>query len=113
MDELARLREAAGGDERVVIDSRHIPANEVSAFHRQSHAAVFAYRDVFSSGALLLALSYGLPVVAPAVGAANELVGPPGVEAFAPGGLTAGLDRMRGGDSNARRDAALAAARAH
>jgi glycosyltransferase involved in cell wall biosynthesis len=108
--ELERIREAAGDDGRVVIDARHIPDDEVSALHRRADAAIFAYRDVFSSGALLLALSYGLPVVAPAVSTATELVSPPGVETFGPGELTAALDRMRTGDWRARRDAALQAA---
>jgi hypothetical protein len=56
-----------GGDKRVVVDARLIPDDEVSTFHRRAHAAIFAYRDVFSSGAPVLALSYGLSVVAPAV----------------------------------------------
>lgn len=111
--ELQRIREAADGDERVVIHSRFIPDEEVSAFHRRAHAAIFAYRDVFSSGALVLALSYGLPVVAPAVSTATELVPPEGVETFAPGQLTAALDRMRKGDWNGRREAALGAASSH
>jgi beta-1,4-mannosyltransferase len=111
--ELQRIRQAAGGDQRVVVDARHIPDDEVSAFHRRAHAAIFAYRDVFSSGALVLALSYGLPVVAPAVSTASELVQPPGLETFAAGELSAGLDRMRSGDWSARRDAALQAAEAH
>jgi beta-1,4-mannosyltransferase len=111
--ELERIREAAGGDPRVVIDARHIPDDQVSALHRRAHAAIFAYRDVFSSGALILALSYGLPVVAPAVSTATELVRPPGLETFAEGELTAALDRMRNGDWSARRDAGLQAAEAH
>jgi glycosyltransferase involved in cell wall biosynthesis len=111
--ELERIREAADGDSRVVIDARHIPDDEVSALHRRAHAAIFAYRDVFSSGALVLALSYGLPVVAPALSTATELVQPPGLETYGAGELTAALDRMRHGDWSARRDAALAAAEAH
>jgi beta-1,4-mannosyltransferase len=111
--ELERIREAADRDTRVVIDARYIPDDEVSVLHRRAHAAIFAYRDVFSSGALVLALSYGLPVVAPAVSTATELVRPPGVETFGPGELTAGLERMRAGDWSARRDAALRAAEAH
>jgi beta-1,4-mannosyltransferase len=111
--ELARLRDAADGDARVLVDARHIPDDEVSTLHRRAHAAIFAYRDVFSSGALVLALSYGLPIVAPAVGTATELVSPPGFEAFEPGELTLALERMRAGDWSARRDAALRAAHAY
>ena len=112
-EEMERIRAAAGGDPRVVLDDRMIPADEVSELHRRADAAIFAYRDVFSSGALLLALSYGLPVVAPAVGTATELVHAPGLEPFDAGGLTAALQRMRDGDQQARRAAALAGALAH
>jgi beta-1,4-mannosyltransferase len=108
--EAARLRSSARNDERVILDLRRIPTEEVSAMHRAADAAVLAYRDFFSSGALLLALSYGLPVVAPGVGTAPELVRPPGIETFSPGELAAALDRMRNGDPGARSRAALQAA---
>ncbi len=112
-EEMERIRAATGNDPRVVLDDRMIPVEEVSALHRRADAAIFAYRDVFSSGALLLALSYGLPVVAPAVSTATELVHAPGLETFDEGGLTAALQRVQDGDQPARREAALSGARAH
>jgi glycosyltransferase involved in cell wall biosynthesis len=66
---------------------------------------------VFSSGALLLALSFGLPVVAPYVGTAAELVGTEAGELFRPGGLTAALGSARTADHPARAAAATAVAR--
>jgi beta-1,4-mannosyltransferase len=112
-EELTRVLEAVGDDPRIEVDARTIPAKEVSELHNRADAAILAYRDVFSSGALLLALSYGLPVVAPATGTATELVQPPGIEPFAGGDLSNALNRILTGDQQARRTAALAAAKAH
>ncbi|MGH2910797.1 MAG: glycosyltransferase [Solirubrobacteraceae bacterium] len=81
-EEGARLEAEAATDRRILLRLRHVPDESVAAVHRASDAAVIAYKDVFSSGALLLALSYGVPVVAPAAGTAQELFGAPAVEFF-------------------------------
>ena len=112
-EELDRIRCAAGDDSRVEIQARTVPDDEVSGLHLRADAGVFAYRDVFSSGALLLALSYGLPVVVPETGTAAELVAEPGAELYAPGELTDGLRRVRVGDAQLRSASALASAEAH
>lgn len=106
-DALQALRDAAGGDPRVVIEPQPVPFEDVAALHHRADAAVFAYRDVFSSGAMVLALSFGLPVVVPDQGAATELVRAPGSETFGPGELTDALQRMHTGDQAARVTAAL------
>src|SRR5919201_5716440 len=60
--------QAAGGDKRVLLLLRFIPDSEVSTLFELSDAAVLNHREVLSSGILLLALSYGVPVVAPQEG---------------------------------------------
>ena len=110
-EEARRVHETADGDGRVLLDLREVPDVEVSALHACADAAVLAYRDVFSSGALLLALSFGLPVVAPDVGTAAELLGDGAGELFAPEELTAALESMRRADQGARSRAAAAVAR--
>lgn len=105
--EVAALRAIAARDPRIVLHPEHVPDGDVAALHLAADAAVLAYADVFSSGALLLALSYGVPVVAPADGTARELFTPPAVELFGEGELTSALDRVRAGE---RRDAAAHAA---
>jgi glycosyltransferase involved in cell wall biosynthesis len=80
--------------------------------HTAADAAVVGYREVFSSAALLLALSLGLPTVVPAEGSALEVATPPAVEPFAAGRLVDALEAVQTGDAQARREAALAAARA-
>jgi glycosyltransferase involved in cell wall biosynthesis len=109
-DEARRLHEAADADNRVLLDLREVPDADVSGLHRCADAAVLAYRDVFSSGALLLALSLGLPVVAPDHGTAAEIAGTTAGELFAPGELAAALDRSRAAHRTARADAAHAVA---
>ena len=108
--ELDAIRVVTEDDPRVVIDPRMVPDDEVAALHQGADAAIFSYREVFSSGALLLALSYGLPVVAPVKSSAPELVLAPGLESFAPGELASALRRMLDGDHQARRAAALRSA---
>jgi glycosyltransferase involved in cell wall biosynthesis len=100
------LRVAASLDPRLILDLRRVPDSEVVALHRLADAAVIAYRDVFSSGALLLAVSCRLPVVAPGQGSAVELVEGPAIESFTPGHLADALERMCSGDQQARREAA-------
>ncbi len=71
---------------------------------------ILNHREIFSSGALLLALSQGRPVVAPAGGSTPEIVQSAALVSFDPGGLPEALEEVRRGDQNERRAAALGAA---
>lgn len=107
--ELKRIEAAAARDPRVHIDARRVPFEEVASVHAAADAAVFGF-ELFSSGSALLAVSCGLPVVAPARSAAVEIAGAPALEKVGAAGLTAALDAARQDDQGARRRAALAAA---
>ncbi len=72
----SELVDAAAGDDRVRLVLEEIPGEDVSIYHRAADAAVINYGEVFSSGALLLALSMGVPVLAPEDSAARELLRP-------------------------------------
>jgi beta-1,4-mannosyltransferase len=76
------VRAAAAGDDRVVLRLERIPDEAVRELHAAADTAVLAYDDVFSSGALMLALSCGLPAVAPADSTATEIAPPPVVVPF-------------------------------
>jgi beta-1,4-mannosyltransferase len=104
------LERQALEDSRVVVHEGPVDDGLVSAFHIAADAAVLNYRDVVSSGVLMLAFSYGLPVVAPSATTATEIAESPAVEAFEPGELAGALARMRAGDQPTRRRAALAVA---
>jgi len=98
----------------VIVDARHIPAEDLSVPLRASDVIVLPYRASLNSGALLLALSFGRPVIAAASPHVSETVGPDASITFDPtarGALTAALrdaDRLL---TPAARDAALATAR--
>jgi glycosyltransferase involved in cell wall biosynthesis len=111
-DEATRLQAHAAADPRIVLRLGHVPDQLVASLHQASDAAVIAYADVFSSGALLLALSYGVPVVAPGAGTASELFGPPAVEFFSgiDVDLLDALERVRRHREPRQADAALRAA---
>jgi glycosyltransferase involved in cell wall biosynthesis len=101
---------------RVLIHDRHIPSGQMQLFLRAADLAVLPYVQSLNSGALMLALTFGLPVIVPAGGGLAELVDdrfavtyPPDV----PGGLAEALVRAADLATPAAREAALEVARAH
>jgi len=110
-DEIARqVKAAAAEDPRVILKLERVPDAEVTELHRASDVAVLAYRDLFSSGALMLALSLGLPVVAPESSTATELGAAPAIQGFAPGRLAEALAASAPTDAAARNCASDCAA---
>ena len=67
------IRDAAASDERVSIDLRFAPDNELAKEIKQAQLVVLPYRDMHNSGAALLALSLQRPVLLPD-NAANRLL---------------------------------------
>ena len=110
-EDLARELESLATSGRVHVDLRRIQAEEVSELHAAADAAVFNHAELFSSGALLLALSQGLPVVTTASEAAVEVAAWPALSTFAGAeDLVAVTRRLRDVDDESRRSAATAAA---
>jgi beta-1,4-mannosyltransferase len=105
----AATEAAARGEPRVLLHLRSLGEDQVADVFQAADTLVLNYAEVFSSGALLLAQAFGLPVVAPAAGSAIELAPPPATIAFAEGGLLAALSAARR-DAPRRRQAARAAA---
>lgn len=98
----------------VVVDARRIPADELAIPLRASDVIVLPYRSSLNSGALLLALSFGRPVIAAASPHVSETVGPDASITFEPEDRGALATALRGVDpllTPAARDAALATAR--
>ncbi len=98
----------------VVVDARRIPADELSRPLRASDVIVLPYRSSLNSGALLLALSFGRPVIAAASPHVSETVGPDAAITFEPDDRDALGTALRGADvllTQAARDAALVTAR--
>lgn len=59
----------------VLLHARTIPADEMQLYLRAADIAVLPYRRSLNSGVLLLALTFGLPVVAPSIGGIPEIIG--------------------------------------
>jgi beta-1,4-mannosyltransferase len=101
-------------DPRIRIYERRIPDDEIQLYLRAADVAVLPYEDALNSGVLFLALTFGLPVVAPAVGAMGELVTADIGRTFEPGRPRAIADALLAADELLepdRRDAVRAAAR--
>lgn len=105
-----RIEAVAARDPRVQLRLGFVPDEEVNLLLGAADAVVLNYDEVFSSGAMLAALSAGTPVVAPAGGSAEEVARPPAAELFGPGELAEALGRVVS-NRDARRTAALEAAR--
>jgi glycosyltransferase involved in cell wall biosynthesis len=67
------LRGAIAESEHVIRDLRHIPDREVPAYFDLADIAVFPYNKVWNSGSIVLAMTFGIPYVAPDMGAISGL----------------------------------------
>lgn len=63
---------AAAGDERVLFHLRHVGDDELQVFLRAADLVVLPFADVLNSSSVLLALSFGRPVLVPGAGAMIE-----------------------------------------
>lgn len=59
---------------QVVLRLEYIPMQQAEMYHRAADIAVFPYRRISQSGALITAMGYGLPVVVTGVGAMPETI---------------------------------------
>lgn len=98
----------------ISLHARKVPGDEMPTFVRAADIVVLPYLRSLNSGVLMLALSFGIPVVAPAVGGIVETVTPEFARTFVPGdreSLVAALlsaDELRTPEA---REAALRTAR--
>jgi glycosyltransferase involved in cell wall biosynthesis len=69
-----RLADLARDDARIRLEPRFIPADELQVYFNAADMAVLPYRQITTSGAAILAFSFGAPVIAPAIGAFPDLL---------------------------------------
>jgi beta-1,4-mannosyltransferase len=109
-----RLRTAAAGDPRIRLHLEFVPDDELQVWLRAADAVVLPFRDVLTSGSAILALSFGLPVIAPSLGCLPDTVpASAGIlyDPDAPGALAEALRRALSMDVAAMGAGALARAR--
>jgi len=64
--ELSRVREAAGDDDRIIVDPRFVPDEEIPAYCASINYGVFNYDSTtLTSGGIIMMLSHGVPAIAP------------------------------------------------
>jgi glycosyltransferase involved in cell wall biosynthesis len=68
------LAAAEESDTRIRVTAEFVDANDVQRFFRASDYVVLPFRDVLTSGSLLLAMSFGRAVIAPSLGCIPEVV---------------------------------------
>ncbi len=67
------LTSSAAGDPRIRLRLEYIPTAEVSVVLMAADLVVLPYRDILNSGTAILALGFGRPVLAPALGSLPDL----------------------------------------
>ena len=73
-DYLAALTSLAADDKRIRLAPGFVPPEHVQLYFNAADVAVLPYRQITTSGAALLAFSFGVPVIAPALGAFPNLL---------------------------------------
>jgi D-inositol-3-phosphate glycosyltransferase len=76
-DDLSRyevLIQELGLQEHCVLDIRYIPDEEVPLFYGSADLVIFPYRRIYQSGALLMAMSFGKPVLASDLQGMKEII---------------------------------------
>ena len=66
------LRDHAGDDPRIKLLPVLVPDDRMQVFLRAADAMVLPYRDVLTSGSAILAMTFGVPVLAPRIGCLPE-----------------------------------------
>jgi glycosyltransferase involved in cell wall biosynthesis len=89
-----RLTRRIGGDPRILFVPGMVPDALIQVYLRGADVAVLPYRDVLTSGSAILALSFGLPVVAPGIGCLPETLDSCSIlyDSDAPDGLQRALE---------------------
>jgi len=92
------LATLAAGDPRIRLQAGFVPREDVQLYLNAADVCVLPYRQITTSGAALLAFSFGVPVIAPAIGGFPSLV--EGRRGFLydpadPAGLTRALAQAR------------------
>lgn len=103
----------AAEDDRLRVHAGFIPDDEMPRYLRAADVAVFCFEQVLTSGSVILAMTYGLPVLCPALGCLPELVTPASgllYDASDPGALGRALRHVKTLDTAAMGLAAQAVA---
>jgi glycosyltransferase involved in cell wall biosynthesis len=103
-DYAARVRGAAAGDGRVHLALGFVPDDELQVYLRAADVVATPFLEIFTSGSVLLAMSFGRAVIAPRRGCVADTLDEAGgllYDADDPDGLETALDMARSADVQA------------
>ncbi|HYH81582.1 MAG TPA: glycosyltransferase [Longimicrobium sp.] len=98
---VASLHERAAGDPRIAVHARSVPEAEVQTFFRAADVVALPFRNIENSSSVVLAMGFGRPVVAPALGVLPERLAQQAELLYAPGELAGAIARA-GATADAR-----------
>ncbi|WP_136601141.1 glycosyltransferase family 4 protein [Salinigranum halophilum] len=91
-DQVMRAVEA---DPRISGDFRFVPTDEIQFYLNAADVVVLPFRDILTSGSVVLAMSFGKPVIAPAIGCIPETVTDGGAFLYDPESADGLYDALR------------------
>jgi glycosyltransferase involved in cell wall biosynthesis len=100
----AEIEQLAALDRRVMLKLAFIPDEELQVYLNASNLVAMPYKEIFTSGSAILAMSFGRAVLAPRAGCIPETLDEAGGVLYDPGdpsGLTAALERAMDADLDA------------
>ncbi len=89
-----KIREKCDMNKNIKLVFEFIPDDEVQVYMNAADVAVLPYRNILTSGAVMLAMSFGKPVIAPAIGGIQDILDEKGSFIFDPSdsnGLVKGM----------------------
>lgn len=69
-----RIGALSAADPRIIADLQYLPNERLQVFMKAADVVVFPYQKTHTSGSLQLAMSFGKPVIAPAIASITEYV---------------------------------------
>lgn len=78
------LRREAEADPRIILKLERVPDEEIQIFMNAADAVVLPYREILTSGAVVLAMSFGRACVAPRIGCIPDLLDKKGAILYDP-----------------------------
>ncbi len=94
-DYAEKTRALALNNERIITDFRFIPDDEVHRFFLVADVVVFGYKEIENSGPLLIALSFGRPVLGPKIGVFPDRLRQQSKLLYEPGDLDEAFQRLK------------------
>lgn len=79
-----RLNDMIKGKENVRAALEFVPDERIQVYMNAADAIVFPFQDIFTSGSLLLAMSFGKAIILPALDSLNELIDNSGFLSYPP-----------------------------